>query len=189
MNNTEVREQLSKGDITRLRCVRFFHTLWRVPSAGDRLDPIMINRYAEKFLTDIEFVLKVTPTKFEYWQMGVPRGDSLKELRFYVLSEKYSPATLNFGIVTFYLTVVIFLAQMLRLVTGGSAENFTSTEMRRPDMLLDLSDAVYLARMNGDLKNEETLFYELMDIVRSPETVLMVTGRSSVKFRCKKKLE
>jgi hypothetical protein len=39
--------------------------------------------------------------------------------------------------------------------------------------------------MTGDLVREEVLYYELMDIFRSPELIKMVTGSSSVKNKVK----
>jgi hypothetical protein len=58
-----------------------------------------------------------------------------------------------------------------------------------PDKLLAMCDAVFLARMAGDLVNEEKFFYELVDIVRSPEMLKVFTGRSSTEYRGKAKTE
>lgn len=190
LSNSLIKEQLAASEGTRLRFPMLFSSIWRLPSVGDQLTPTMIQRDTEQFLLDIEFRLEVYNKQFEYWRMGRPIGGGrLEELKVYVISEKHSPATLNFGVVTFYLTVVFFAGKMLRMVTGGSAENFIMSEMRRPDMLLDLGNAIYLARMVGNLKEEEELFYELIDIMRSPATMLIVTGRCAARDVIKEKKE
>ena len=96
---------------------------------------------------------------------------------------------MKFSVITFYISVVYILGRFLRMITGGSAENFIMTEIPMPDKLLDMCDALYLARMAGNLKKEEKLFYELVDIVRSPEMLKVFTGRSSIKYREKPKRE
>ena len=190
LSNAHIQQQLATSEGTRLRFPKLFSSLWRLPSVGDQLTPTMIERDIEQFLPDIEFHLEVYKDQFEYWRMGRQGAEGkLAELKVYVISEKHSPATLNFGVVTFYLTVVFFAGKMLRMVTGGSAENFIMSEVRRPDMLLDLGNAIYLARMVGNLKEEEELFYELIDIMRSPATMLIVTGRSAIREVSKSKTD
>lgn len=169
----------------------YFYSLFRIPSTGESLNPNMITRNAFLFETTIQFQRNHTPHNLEYWRVGVPNkttGD-LSELKFYVMSDKYSPVTMNTGVLTFYVSVVYLLGRFLRMITGGSAENFIMTEIPMPDKLLEMCDATYLARMAGNLKEEETLFYELVDIVRSPEMIKVFTGRSSLKYRQKPKTE
>ena len=180
LNNTDLQLQLIDSRWKKIRLRRLFGCLWRLPSLGDKLTPTMIKKDADAFWLDVEFQLEYYMQTFMYWKMGKPKSDGkLEEIKVYVISEKHSPATLNFGVVTFYLTIVFFAGRILRMATGGSAENFIMSEVRRPDMLLDLGNAIYLARMVGNLKQEEELFYELIDIMRSPATMLIVTGRSS----------
>ncbi|KAJ1630221.1 hypothetical protein T492DRAFT_1004879 [Pavlovales sp. CCMP2436] len=40
----------------------------------------------------------------------------------------------------------------------------------------ELCDGVYLARAEGDLRREHQLFIEVVTLMRSPETLLQVTG-------------
>ena len=53
--------------------------------------------------------------------------------------------------------------------------------MPNPDPLINLCRGIYLSRMSGDLYREEMLYYELIDILRSPEIMKMLTGTSSIK--------
>lgn len=87
----------------------------------------------------------------------------------------------NFSVITFYISVVYLAGRILRLVTGGMARNVVLSEMPCPDHLINLCEGIYVARMGGKLLKEEELYYELIDIIRSPEIIKMVTGRSSIK--------
>jgi hypothetical protein len=100
-------------------------------------------------------------------------------LSYIIISDEYSPATFNLSALTFYVSVVYLIARLLRSVTGNAADNLTMTEIQNPRYLINLCEGIYVARMTGDLVREETLYYELMDIMRSPELIKMVTGRSA----------
>lgn len=104
-------------------------------------------------------------------------------LNYIIISDEYSPATFNLSALTFYVSVVYLIARLLRSVTGNAADNLTMTEIQNPGYLITLCEGIYVARMTGDLMREETLYYELMDIMRSPELIKIVTGRSSIKTK------
>ena len=96
-----------------------------------------------------------------------------------IISDEYSSATFNLEAITFYVSLVYLIARLPRSVTGNATDNLTMTEIQNPRYLIDLCEGIYVARMTGDLVREETLYYELMDIMRSPELIKMVTGRSA----------
>lgn len=55
--------------------------------------------------------------------------------------------------------------------------------MKSSAPLITLCSGIYVSRMRGDLVREEELYYELIDILRSPELVKMMTGKLSVKHK------
>ena len=44
------------------------------------------------------------------------------------------------------------------------------------DPMLVICDAIHQSRIQNDLKEEEKLFWMLIDIVRSPDTIKALTG-------------
>jgi hypothetical protein len=50
------------------------------------------------------------------------------------------------------------------------------TDMPRPDQLIAICEAVYIARMTGDILKDAKLYYELISILRSPEILKLITG-------------
>jgi hypothetical protein len=110
----------------------------------------------------------------------ISENHSLIGLSFFTISEKYSPMTFSFSVITFYISVVGLAGRLLRMVLAGPV-NFIMTEMPNPEPLINMCNGVYLSRMTGDLLREEVLYYELVDIIRSPEMLKGITGKSSIK--------
>lgn len=149
----------------------FYSQMVRIPTAGTQLNPSSVSGSPQGTLN---LNLKNdTATGFAFW---VAHG-----ITFYTLSEPYSPITFNFSVLTFYVSIVYVVGRLMRLLLGGSAANLILTDIPHPEPLQDLCVGVYIARMSGDLKKEERLYFELIDILRSPEVLKIVTGRSALK--------
>jgi hypothetical protein len=82
------------------------------------------------------------------------------------------------GIVAFYIAVVLTIGRFLRATFGGAGLRVVYEEMADTATVRELCDGVYLARAEGDLRREHTLFSEVVTLMRSPETLLQVTGSS-----------
>lgn len=149
----------------------FYSQMIRIPTAGTQLNPSSVSGSPQGTLN---LNLKNdTATGFAFW---IAHG-----ITFYTLSEPYSPITFNFSVITFYVSIVYVVGRLMRLLLGGSAANLILTDIPHPEPLQDLCVGVYIARMSGDLKKEERLYFELIDILRSPEVLKIVTGRSALK--------
>lgn len=61
--------------------------------------------------------------------------------------------------------------------------------MLRPDDLLMICEAISIARTQNQLVKENLLYFELIDILRSPEIVKIMTGSWSETFKRKYQLE
>ena len=55
--------------------------------------------------------------------------------------------------------------------------------MAKPDQLLLLCEAVHISRLENNTKREEELFFILIDIMRSPEVLKIITGSSIKKIK------
>ena len=151
----------------------------RIPTTGALLDPKVVDKSNANFQQNMSLALipdrqgNATKDGFYFWNSP--------NITFFTISEQYSPITFDFSVLTFYVSVVYVAGRLLRMLIGGSSSNLLLTDMPDPQPLIDLCEGVYIARMAGDLKKEERLYFELIDILRSPEVVKLVTGRSALK--------
>ena len=160
-------------DITEL-----INRIIRLPSAGANIIPIIIVEKGHQK----DLVLNIVKNNSEYWEFGThDENGEYSSFRFFTISENYSPITFDFSILTFYISIVYVAGRLLRLVTYGTGMNVVMTDMKDPEHLNTLCAGVYVSRMIGNLKKEEELYYELLDILRSPEMTKALTGKSSIK--------
>lgn len=152
-----------------------FDRIIRLLSTGTSLSPILIKN--DNLNTPIQLKLVKTSNTL-YWNIT---QDPTNNLAFYLISENYSPVTFNFSVITFYVSVVFLIGRLLRGIVIGGSNNIPLTDMPNPDPLINICSGIYISRMNGDLYKEELLYYELIDILRSPEILKMVSGPSSIK--------
>lgn len=97
------------------------------------------------------------------------------------MSEMYSRFTLDISVMTFYISIVYFVGRLIRYLTTGLSRNIIITDMPYPDYLINLCEGIYVARMAEMLGRERKLYYELIDVLRSPETLKKITGSSRLK--------
>jgi len=74
-----------------------------------------------------------------------------------------------------YVGVVLTIGNFLRLIFKDSSKRVIYEEVPDTDLLLDLCDGIYIARIQGDLDTEYKLYYELIRVYRSPELLARVS--------------
>lgn len=157
--------------VTAYNCNSCFPEVVKITSAGNDMTPYLISN--QDYYLDIKLI---------YHQDHFEAFSSTNEsLKLYVISDNYSPATLNFSLIAFYVSVVFLIGRILRSILSGTAYNIIMTVMPNPKPISNLCEGIYVSRITGDLSREDELYHELIDILRSPELLKMVTGRSSLK--------
>lgn len=87
-------------------------------------------------------------------------------------------------ILVFYITIVYLAFTVLRASLVPNCNDLYIEEAPYTQDLLMVCTAIFIYRFKGKLKEEEELYYMLIDIMRSPEMIKSLTGSS-----LKKKLE
>lgn len=153
-----------------------FSRVIRLVSTGTSILPIFITG-SDNLKTGID--LRYHDLSYsKFWEI---RSSATHNISLYVISEKYSPVTFNFSVITFYISVVYLIGKILRMIISGGANNIPLVDMPNPDPFINVCTGIYVSRMNGCLDTEETLYYELIDMLRSPELMKMISGSSSIK--------
>ncbi|KAH9577443.1 hypothetical protein LSM04_005796 [Trypanosoma melophagium] len=89
----------------------------------------------------------------------------------------------NTGIIALYKTFILALGIFFRNAVTGYAHRLVLMQVANPDPIAELLRYIYMARSSasngfmGSLLLEQQLLFELVDLLRSPERVLMLSGR------------
>lgn len=125
---------------------------------------------------DVEISLKCNKLK-SYWAINLKDQDGLI---FYTFSDLISPTSESYSVLTFYVTFILIIGKFVRSIISGEAERVIYTEMPRPHKLLIMCEGIKISRYKKDLVREDRLYYVLLDLLRSPEMLRMITKSSLV---------
>ncbi|EGR33222.1 hypothetical protein IMG5_058980 [Ichthyophthirius multifiliis] len=147
-----------------------------------------LDNESQKFDNNIQYWI-LTESKQEYKNKN---HDEFNDgIKFYILSDKYSSALLGFSIITIYTSVILVIGKVIKSVFSGNIDMLMYSEQPFPDKLIKVCEAIGYSRTKRDLIKENLLYYELIDLLRSPEIIKMLTGSYSkmIKDQRKKWLE
>ena len=99
-------------------------------------------------------------------------------LIFIIVSDKVTPQLTSYSVLTFYAVIVLAVGRIIRSLVAGDTSALFITEIPKPDMLLILCEGVIISRLERKLEREDELFYVLIDILRSPEILKVITHSS-----------
>ena len=77
---------------------------------------------------------------------------------------------------SFYISIILVVANYFRFLFQGSAHTIIMSDIPYADSMLAICNAIHQARVRNDLKEEEILYWTLIDVVRSPDTIKALTG-------------
>lgn len=112
---------------------------------------------------------------------GIERG-----VVFHTFSDKVSDTNTNYDVITFYVTFVLVVGRIIRGAFSGEAERIVFTEMPEPITILNLCEGIKISRYRCLFEREEHLYYVLIDLMRSPEILKIIT-KSSLRVLVAKK--
>lgn len=82
------------------------------------------------------------------------------------------------SIIIFYASVVYLIASSFRSGFVPQAYSIFIVDAVNTEDIIMICQCIYIYRLQRKLKEEEELYLVLMDIMRSPETLLSLTGSS-----------
>jgi hypothetical protein len=90
---------------------------------------------------DVTLLSYCGKSKF-YWQ--ILDSDTNSGLEFFTFSDKVSPASASYDVLTFYVTFILIIGKLVRsAISGNEAERVIYSEMPRPHKLLSLCEGIY----------------------------------------------
>jgi len=101
-------------------------------------------------------------------------------ITFHTFSDKVSETSANYDVMTFYISFILVIGRLLRGALSGEAEKIILSEMPEPGNLINLCEGIKISRYRLEFEREEHLYFVLIDFMRSPEILKMLT-KSSIK--------
>jgi piezo-type mechanosensitive ion channel component 1/2 len=121
-----------------------------------------------------------------YWALNVNRQGLLFITFSDLISDNLFDAT---SILGFYFGVAVIVGQTLRKIVMFDSDRIIITEIPDPDPIRNLIKAIYMQRLEQNLKKEEELWFILVEIMRSPEMIKAICGSSLRAPLVQKKIE
>ena len=116
-------------------------------------------------------------------EKGFQNETSNEGVVFHVFSDKVSSTMSGYSVLTFYVSFVLLAGTYVRNFFSGAAEQITLTELPNPEALINLCEGVLVSRYSYDYEQEEKLYYILMELMRSPDYLKILTESSIEQFK------
>ena len=110
------------------------------------------------------------------------KTNTTEGIKFHVFSDEVSSQTFSSSALTFYVAFVLVIGNYVRNFFSGQPEKISLTEMPHNDVLLNLCEGIKISRYSFNFEEEEKLYYILIEIMRSPDYLRLLTNSSIDQF-------
>ena len=110
-------------------------------------------------------------------------------LELHIFNDQISETTQGYSVVTFYVTFILLAGTYIREFLENNPEEIILGEMPHPKKIVDLCEGIKIARYNYDFRNEEYLYTILIELMRSPDYLKLITDSSLDQFKMREKLD
>ncbi len=112
----------------------------------------------------------------------IKENNNTEGIKFHVFSDQVSSTTYNYSVLTFYVAFVLVVGNYVRNFFSGQPEKISLTEMPHNEELINLCEGIKVSRYSFNFDEEEKLYYILIEIMRSPEYLRLLTSSSIDQF-------
>jgi hypothetical protein len=99
-------------------------------------------------------------------------------VEFHAFNDKISETTSGYSVLTFYLTFILVAGSYVADFLASEPEKIMFTDLPHPENLVNLCEGIQIARYSYDFKKEEKLYTILIEFMRSPDYLKMLTESS-----------
>ena len=117
-----------------------------------------------------------------------PETEKEEPVEFHTFSDQISETTSGYSVMTFYVSFVLLVGSYVREFMESEPEKIMLEEMPHPKKIVDLCEGVKTARYSYDFRNEEYLYTVLIELLRSPDYLKLITDSSLDHFRLREEL-
>lgn len=99
-------------------------------------------------------------------------------LSLFIISRRVLPSYLSLPLVSFYISIIYVISQLFRRIFVPRVSEYFIEDAPNPDDILMLCETINLYRLKGRHKEEEELYFLLIDIMRNPQVFKVISGES-----------
>ena len=104
-------------------------------------------------------------------------------LELHIFSDQISETTSGYSVLAFYITFILLAGSYIREFLANEPEKIMLEELPHPKKIIDLCEGIKIARYSYDFKNEEYLYTILIELMRSPDYLKLITDSSLDHFK------
>ena len=123
-----------------------------------------------------------------YFSIKSIENGETKPLELHTFSDQISETTSGYSVLTFYISFVLLAGSYVREFLANEPEKIMLEEMPHPKRIVDLCEGIKISRYSYDLKSEEYLYTILIELMRSPDYLKIITDSSLDHFKLREQL-
>ena len=116
------------------------------------------------------------------------KTNQTEPVEFHTFSDQISDTTSGYSVLTFYISFVLLAGTYIRDFMKSEPEKIMLEEMPHPKRIVELCEGIKIARYSYDFKNEEYLYTILIELLRSPDYLKLITDSSLDHFKLREEL-
>ena len=118
-----------------------------------------------------------------YYTIKSIENGNTEPLEFHIFSDQISETTSGYSVLTFYISFVLLAGSYIREFLANEPEKIMLGEMPHPKKIVELCEGIKISRYSYDFKNEEYLYTILIELMRSPDYLKLITDSSLDHFK------
>ena len=111
-----------------------------------------------------------------------------ESVEFHTFSDPISETTSGYSVLTFYVSFVLLVGSYVKEFMESEPEKIMLEEMPHPKKIVELCEGIKIARYSYDFRNEEYLYTVLIELLRSPDYLKLITDSSLDHFKLREEL-
>jgi hypothetical protein len=164
----------------------------RLTSAID-INPIEDPKYFYKKSVQIGFegcTIENNKTNYinSYYTIKAYDNGKTEPLELHTFSDQISETTSGYSVMTFYISFILLAGSYIREFLANEPEKIMLGEMPHPKKIVELCEGIKISRYSYDLKSEEYLYTILIELLRSPDYLKLITDSSLDHFKLREEL-
>ena len=107
-----------------------------------------------------------------------PEEKTFSGAEFHAFNDMISETTSGYSVLTFYLTFILLAGSYVADFLSNEPEKIMFTDLPHPGKIVNLCEGIQISRYSYNFKEEESLYTMLIELMRSPDYLKMLTQSS-----------